>query len=81
VFGLSPGDAVGTPRIHVWGSKTLAEPSFPVDVLAELGQRGEQLATAEAINAVQMVAVERVGGALRLVATGDPRKGGVALAE
>lgn len=81
VFGMSPGDAVGFPRIHPIGGKLLAEPSFSPAVVAELGKRGEVVSTAEAINAVQLVSVVRNGGTLRLVAASDPRKGGVALAE
>lgn len=81
VFGMSPGDAVGWPRIHPIGSKLLVEPTFSPTVVAELGKRGETVTTAEAINAVQMVAVDRKGGTVRFVAASDPRKGGVALAE
>jgi len=81
VFGLSPGDAVGFPRVHPIGGKLLAEPTFSKAVVAELGKRGEIVSTAEAINAVQLVAVDRKGGTARLVAASDPRKGGVALAE
>lgn len=76
VFGMSPGDAVGLPRIHVQGPKLLLEPSFDAAVIKDLESRGEQVSTAEAINAVQMIAVGS-----DIAAASDPRKGGVALAE
>ncbi|MBI2394251.1 MAG: gamma-glutamyltransferase [Deltaproteobacteria bacterium] len=81
VFGLSPGDAVGWPRVHPMGGKLSVEPTLSPTVVAELIKRGETVTSAEAVNAVQLVAVQRTGGTVRLVAAADPRKGGVALAE
>ncbi len=80
VFGLSPGDAVGFPRMHPSWSKLSIEPSVPPSVAAELVRRGETVEVGEAVNAVQLVVVSRKGGT-SFSAAADPRKGGVALAE
>lgn len=81
VFGLSAGDAVGWPRVHPMGAKLSVEPTLSPTVVAELTKRGETVVSGEAVNAVQLVTVQRTGGTVRLVAAADPRKGGVALAE
>jgi gamma-glutamyltranspeptidase/glutathione hydrolase len=81
VFGQSPGDAVGLPRIHAAGAKLFVEETFAPEIFADLEKRGETLVKAEAMNAVQIVAVSRKGGKVELTAASDPRKGGVALAE
>lgn len=81
VFGASPGDAIGLPRVHPAVGKLLVEDTLPAEVVADLEKRGENPTTAEVFNAVQMVAVSREGGVVKLIAASDPRKGGVSLAE
>ncbi len=82
VFGVRAGDAVGWPRIHTMGKDLLVEPSIAPSIRADLEKRGEHVVVAEAINAVQLVTIDRgTKGFLGIRAAADPRKGGVALAE
>jgi gamma-glutamyltranspeptidase len=80
VFGASPGDAVGLPRIHVWNAKLAVEPGITPEIQADLKSRGEDVNPMDPMNAVQMIAIDRSNG-VSIFAASDPRKGGVALAE
>ncbi len=81
VFGVSPGDVVGLPRVHPAMGKLLVEDTLPPEVVADLEKRGENPTKAEVFNAVQMVAITRDEDGVKVIAASDPRKGGVALAE
>ncbi|MGZ3454786.1 MAG: gamma-glutamyltransferase [Polyangiales bacterium] len=80
VFGASPGDAIGLPRIHVWNAKLAVEPGITAEIQADLKSRGEDVNPMDPMNAVQMIAIDRSSG-VSIFAASDPRKGGVALAE
>lgn len=74
-FGLSPEEAVASPRMHhQWMPDTLfVEPSVPEAVREGLRARGHTLAEARAFSAVQVV----VGGVEQSAeGAADPRKGG-----
>ena len=86
VFAVPVTDCVAVPRVH-----TPTDESSPVieidenvaeSVVHDLRSRGETVRLGPNYSAVQMVAFDRgPGGALRLSAASDPRKGGVALVE
>jgi gamma-glutamyltranspeptidase/glutathione hydrolase len=80
VFGTSPGDAVGMPRVHVWNAKLAAEEGISPEIRADLKSRGEDVVDLDPMNAVQMIAIDRTSG-IDIAATSDPRKGGVAMAK
>jgi gamma-glutamyltranspeptidase/glutathione hydrolase len=86
VFAVPVTDCVAVPRVH-----TPTDESSPVieidenvseSVVQDLRSRGETVRLGPNYSAVQMVAIDRgPGGALRMSAASDPRKGGVALVE
>jgi len=85
VFGKSPEQCLAAPRFFVPPTgPTLAYNAEQLPSLAvqrDLIERGEQikLNTWEDTTAVQIIALERAGGGVRLLGAADPRKGGVAL--
>ena len=85
VFGKTPEQCVAAPRFFTPPTgPTLAynpEQLPPIAVQVDLLERGEQIKPPqyEDTTAVQMIAVERAGGEIRMLAAADPRKGGVAL--
>lgn len=83
VFGLDPSACVSAPRVHTTGSPELmVEAEVPEDVRAGLRARGEQVKDGQGpMSAIQMVAWDRKGPALRLFAASDPRKVGFSAAE
>lgn len=82
VFGLDPLAAVSAPRVHVpTNAKLLIEEEVASDVLDGLRKRGEVLDKEPRYSpAVQMIAIEREGGEVRVKAASDPRKSGFAAA-
>lgn len=82
VFGADPMAAVSAPRFHAGFGKVLyVDPDVPEDVRAGLARRGETVETEPFTKSgMHAVAIEREGGAVRLLAGADPRKGGFALA-
>jgi gamma-glutamyltranspeptidase/glutathione hydrolase len=84
VFGLDPGACVSAPRIHVNGSshELLVDPELTEDVRAGLRGHGETpKAESYLRSSMNMVAWDRSGPAVRLLAASDPRKGGMAAAQ
>jgi gamma-glutamyltranspeptidase/glutathione hydrolase len=86
VFAVPVTDCVAVPRVHTPTDET--SPVIEIDenvsesVVHDLRSRGETVRLGPNYSAVQMVAFDRgPGGALRLSAASDPRKGGVALVE
>ena len=85
-FGKRPEPCAAAPRFHVpltgptlsYNADQLPSLSTQLDLL----ERGEQvrLLKGDDTTAVQLVAVERSGGVVRMLPGADPRKGGVALA-
>jgi gamma-glutamyltranspeptidase/glutathione hydrolase len=83
VFGLDASACVSAPRVHVSGGPDLViEADVPDDIRAGLRAKGEQVKEgSQSQNAVQLVAWDRSGQAVRLFAASDPRKHGFAAAE
>jgi gamma-glutamyltranspeptidase / glutathione hydrolase len=84
VFGLDPGACVSAPRVHVNGSsrELLVDPETPEDVRAGLRTHGETPKNDPYLrSSMNMVAWDRSGGTVRLLAASDPRKGGMSAAE
>jgi gamma-glutamyltranspeptidase/glutathione hydrolase len=84
VFGLDPSACVSSPRIHVSSSSAdlTVDPEISEDVRAGLRARGESLKDERYPHAaMQLVAWERSGPAVRILAASDPRKGGLAAAQ
>ena len=86
VFAMPVTDCVAVPRVHTPTDET--SPVIEIDenvadaVVQDLRSRGETVRLGPNYSAVQMVAIERgPGGATRISAASDPRKGGVALVE
>jgi gamma-glutamyltranspeptidase/glutathione hydrolase len=86
VFAVPVTDCVAVPRVHTPTDET--SPVIEIDenvsesVVQDLRSRGETVRLGPNYSAVQMVAFDRgPGGAMRLSAASDPRKGGVALVE
>ncbi|HMI85661.1 MAG TPA: gamma-glutamyltransferase [Polyangiaceae bacterium] len=86
VFALPVADCVAIPRVHTPTDE--ASPVIEIDenvseaVVQDLRSRGETVRLGPNYSAVQMVAIDRgPGGALRMSAASDPRKGGTALVE
>jgi gamma-glutamyltranspeptidase/glutathione hydrolase len=80
VFGQGPDEALAAPRFHVFGRDLLLEDTFPIDARQDLEKRGESIKVGEAMNAVQIVTVDRASTPPRFRVAADPRKGGLALA-
>jgi len=84
VFGLDPSACVSSPRIHVAGAapELTVEGDVPEDVRAGLRSRGEILKDEKYPHAsMQLLAWDRSGAHVRLLAATDPRKGGLAAAQ
>jgi len=76
--GMSAGEAVGAPRLHIEGGVVQAEPGIDAEALARIEARGIPVLRRPRINlffgGVQAVARDRADGALS--GGGDPRRGG-----
>ena len=84
VFGLDPGACVSAPRIHVNGSsrELLVDPELPEDVRAGLRGHGETLKNETYLrSSMNMMAWDRSGSTVRILAASDPRKGGMSAAQ
>src|SRR5439155_25364929 len=83
LFGTSPGDAVGWPRVNPLFDGTLqVEPDLPLNVRNDLTKLGETISvTPVNINAVQMITVERKKGFARITSASDLRKDGVPMTD
>jgi gamma-glutamyltranspeptidase/glutathione hydrolase len=84
IFGLDPSACVSSPRIHVSSSSAdlTVDGDIVEDVRVGLRARGESLKDEKyAHSAMQLVAWDRTGPQLRLLAAADPRKGGLAAAQ
>jgi gamma-glutamyltranspeptidase / glutathione hydrolase len=84
VFGLDPSACVSAPRIHVSGASAdlTLDGDVVEDVRAGLRARGESLREEKYPHAaMQVVAWDRSGSHVRLLAASDPRKGGLAAAQ
>jgi gamma-glutamyltranspeptidase/glutathione hydrolase len=86
VFALPVTDCVSVPRVHTPTDES--SPVIEIDenvseaVVNDMKSRGETVRLGPNYSAVQMVAIDRgTGGALRMSAASDPRKGGTALVE
>jgi gamma-glutamyltranspeptidase/glutathione hydrolase len=84
VFGLDPSACVSSPRIHVSGGspELTVDSEIVEDVRAGLRTRGEALTDEKYPHAaMQLVAWDRTGPRVKLLAATDPRKGGMAAAQ
>jgi gamma-glutamyltranspeptidase/glutathione hydrolase len=84
IFGLDPSACVSSPRIHVSGASAelTVDGDLVEDVRVGLRARGESLKDEKyAHAAMQLVAWDRSGARVRLLAAADPRKGGLAAAQ
>ncbi|HMJ51622.1 MAG TPA: gamma-glutamyltransferase [Polyangiaceae bacterium] len=86
VFALPVTDCVALPRVHTPTDEASTvmeiDENVSESVVNDLRNRGETVRLGPNYSAVQMVAIDRgPGGALRMSAASDPRKGGVALVE
>jgi gamma-glutamyltranspeptidase/glutathione hydrolase len=84
VFGLDPSACVSAPRIHVTGASAelTVDGDIVEDVRTGLRARGESLKEEKyPHSAMQLVAWDRSGPHVRLLAASDPRKGGLAAAQ
>jgi gamma-glutamyltranspeptidase/glutathione hydrolase len=84
-FAKSPEQCLAAPRFFTPPVGPLlqfnADQMPPAADVIDLAERGEQVKAlgGDDVTAVQMVAWDRAGGSVRLLAAGDPRKGGVGL--
>jgi gamma-glutamyltranspeptidase/glutathione hydrolase len=78
VLDTPVGEAVAFPRIHQAAAPDVlsAEPATAEAVVAELRARGHQTEPIRGGAIVQAIRIVRAGGAVRLEAASDPRKGG-----
>ena len=84
VFGLDPSACVSAPRIHVAGSspELTVDGDIVEDVRAGLRAAGESPKDEKYPHAsMQLLAWDRSGSKVRLLAATDPRKGGLAAAQ
>jgi gamma-glutamyltranspeptidase len=84
IFGLDPSACVSAPRIHVAGAlaELTVDTDIPEDVKTGLRARGETLKDEKYPHAaMQLVAWDRSGPKVKLLAAADPRKGGLAAAQ
>jgi gamma-glutamyltranspeptidase len=88
VFGNSVRQCVAMPRFHTppdymppAGPLLELDYGFARAIREDLEGRGEVVRPEPNYSGVQMVAIERGGGARRITAAADPRKGGFAAAE
>jgi gamma-glutamyltranspeptidase/glutathione hydrolase len=86
VFELPVTDCVAVARVHTPTDES--SPVIEIDenvseaVVGDMRSRGETVRVGPNYSAVQMVAIDRgPGGAMRISAASDPRKGGTALVE
>jgi len=77
VFGLDPAVCVSSPRIFTNGTDVFVDPEISEDVRAGLRARGESVKDETILgSAVQMIAWDRSGTKVRILAASDPRKMG-----
>ncbi len=82
VFGLDPSACVSSPRVFTKGPELFVDPEIAEDVREGLRKRGEKVQQERFLGtAVQMVAWDRSGGAVKVLAASDPRKLGFAAAQ
>ena len=81
VFNFDPGACVSAPRMYTHGSNLVVDPEVSEDTRAALRLRGETVAQEPfGGTGVQMIAWDRGGGGVRILAASDPRKLGFAAA-
>jgi gamma-glutamyltranspeptidase/glutathione hydrolase len=81
VFGFDPGECVSAPRMFTNGANLVVDRQVSQDTRASLRLRGETVEEERFDGTgVQMIAWDRSGPAVRILAASDPRKLGFAAA-
>jgi len=81
VFGFDPGECVSAPRMYTDGSNLVVDREVSEDTRAALRLRGETVSQERFDGTgVQMIAWDRSGPTVRVLAASDPRKYGFAAA-
>lgn len=81
VFGFDPGECVSAPRMYTDGSNLVVDREVSEDTRAALRMRGETVSQERFDGTgVQMIAWDRSGPTVRVLAASDPRKYGFAAA-